>query len=405
MEVWNRRDLVPPVLNTFACATKHSKDEIRCLISTITDALRYFESQASFDQAAAYVSRFCVHWDNRFYNMHGFRLIKQLNQSLLRYRTVDVVHMLSNFLNLLPDGNYLEKIVQLPTRGNLDYLLVRCQGLAKLFSRIASLSENAARFYVRFMSTGSFFNVCSLFLCLLAEVWYKSIYICQKIVQIYNKLYPFRSLLQNTAEDWPLGIDCFYPENLGIWLGKEYSQRIIACEEGAQDLKLSSDSNLFLLLSKETSDRTTSNTIDARINATLTKPTIETDMSASIPKAILLKQIQFDEGERIDRMPFAKAKQLPNKPHFDAQSVKSKFDVKNFLDEEKTKRRQNLSQAVTQNLADNAFNAFASSMAREMNRMGTKDLLQIFKQELTELIGRSPSGGKGKSKMNKRSSK
>ncbi|KXJ76112.1 hypothetical protein RP20_CCG010322 [Aedes albopictus] len=405
MELWNRRDLVPPVVNTFSCKTKNCKEEIRIFIGAVADAEHYFESQTSFEQAAAYVSRFCVRWGNRFYNMHGFRLLKRLNQSLLRYRAVNIGRILANLRSLLPDGNYLEKTVQLPTRANLDYLLVRLQGLAKLFCRIVALSKDAARFYVRFMSTGYFFNVCSLFLCLLAEVWYKSREMCRKLVLIYNQLHTFRTLLQNTAEEWPSGIECFYPEDLGTWLGDEFVQEIAPVDDSAhKEFHLNTNTDLFLLLSTENPDLSTAKKIDASIATKLAKPTIEADLSASVPKSLLLRKIQSDEGERIDRPSSTTSKKTPEptKRRFDPKSIKSKFDVKKFLEEEKAQRRQNRSEALTRDVADNVFNAFASGMARDVNQMGTSDLLRVFREELAELVDKRRLEEGNKSKKNKR---
>ncbi|XP_065087232.1 uncharacterized protein LOC135708964 [Ochlerotatus camptorhynchus] len=400
MELWNRRDLVPPVLNTYACKTKNCKDEIRSFITAVTEALGFFESQKSFEKAAAYVSRFSVRWNNRFYNMHGFRLLKRLNQSLLRFRSVDIVHLLTNLASLLPDGNYLEKTAQLPTLANLDYLLVRLQGLGKLFCRIVALAWDAARYYVRFMSTGYFFNISSMFLCLLAEVWFKSKDICQRIVAFYNRLLPFRLFLQNTSEEWPSGIKCIYPEDLGVWLGEEYSEEILAQDDSAAGLNLKPDTSLFLLLTAEKEDLSTTKKVDALIDDKLARPSTEGEIIASIPKVLLMQRIKSDEGERVDRKRSTSAKNATGMPRFNADKIKSKFDVKKFIDDEKLKRRQDLSQAVTQDVNNNAFNAFATSMIRDLNQMSTGDFVKVFKDELKDLLGGRL--GKNKPKKNKR---
>lgn len=375
--------------------------EIRSFIAAVTEALGFFQSQRSFENAAAYVKRFCVRWNNRFYNMHGFRLLKRLNQSLLRYRTVDIVYLLTNIASLLPDGNYLEKTAQLPTRANLDYLLVRLQGLGKLFCRIVALAWDAARYYVRFMSTGYFFNVSSMFLCLLAEIWYKSKIICQRIVVFYNQLLPFRSYLQNASEVWPSGIQCLFPEDLGAWLGEEYSQNISVQDNPAAILNLKPDTNLFLLLTSEKHDLSTNKKIDAFIDNKLAKPTSEEEMRTSIPKALLMQRLKSDEGERVDRKPPKSTKATPShQPRFSADKIKSKFDVKKFIDDEKLKRRTNLSQAVTRDINDKVFNAFANSITRDLNKMGTSDLVKIFKDDLKDLLGGRL--GTNKPKKNKR---
>ncbi|XP_055612841.1 uncharacterized protein LOC129759418 [Uranotaenia lowii] len=380
MDLWNQRDLVPPVLFTFQCKTKHCKDEIRALYSTIQNASDYFTNQQGFEKAAAYVSRFTVNWSNRFYNMHGFRLFKRINQALLRVRSVDIGRILLNLLSLLPEGTFLTKTIDLPTLANLDYLMIRLQGLSKLFCHIVAITREAARYYIRFISTGYFFNLNSIFICLLAEVWYKSRDICTKVVHYYEELYPLRNILQNNGKPWPTSGDCDLPKSLSKWLGDDWVKLIdIDVDSGEGILNIGTDSSLFLFLTGDDEDLASGKKIDAAIEKKIATGGVE----SSKPKELLVQRIKADEGEVVRRDSKPKATKTDLKV---VDNVKSKFDVKKFLDDEKRKRQTDINQAVTGKVKDQVFNVFAKNMLRELNQLPTKELVQMFKEELSKII-------------------
>ncbi|XP_001866590.2 uncharacterized protein LOC6049901 [Culex quinquefasciatus] len=382
MDLWNQKDLVPPALATYMCKSKSCKSEIRALVSTLSEAIQYFESLGSFDEAAAYLSRFATRWNNRFYNMHGFRLLKRLNQALVRFRSVDIVRILTNVFSTLPDGNYLEPVVELPTRGNVDYLLVRLQGVAKLFCRIVVLAKEAARYYVRFMSSGYFFNLSSMFLCLQAEIWFKSREICRQTVQFYNKLVTLREFLDLGTSGWPSNDGLNLPEQLCTWLGDDWTNDIIASEDQTKELNLRSGTNLFVLLTGEPADLSTTQKVDKQIAAKLA--TDDSQPMQSIPKALLMQRISAaaDLGEVVSRKaPIPKKTPVKKSPTSDElNAVKSKFDVKNFLDEEKRKRREDPQQALSKNVMAGQFGVFVNGIYRDMNRLPTTEFVQEFKQ-------------------------
>ncbi|XP_058824828.1 uncharacterized protein LOC131685250 [Topomyia yanbarensis] len=389
MELWNKRDLAPPVLITFKCKTKHCKEDIRALCTALSTALRYFESLQSFEKAAAYVSRFSIRWNNRFYNMHGFRLLKRLNQALLRFRSVDIVRVLTDLVSMMPDVNYLEKTVDLPTRASLDFLLIRLQGLAKLFFRIVVLSKDAAKYYIRFISACYFFNLSSMFLCLLAEIWYKSRDICQQIGKFYNQLFPLRMLLADDGNEWPSKGAAALPDNLVAWMGDDWTEEIVIREDQSTVLNLRPGTDLFLLLTGEEEDLSSSRKIDARIDS---KVSATKDSATSLPRTILMQNIKSDIGEVVVRQTKKpKEKQIDWRP---VERLKSKFDVKKFLEEEKQKRKQDLPRALTSKVNSAAFNAFASSMMRESGKMSTGDYVRVFTEELEALVGKKKTSSK-----------
>uniref|UniRef100_A0A1Q3EXV7 Nucleolus and neural progenitor protein-like N-terminal domain-containing protein n=1 Tax=Culex tarsalis TaxID=7177 RepID=A0A1Q3EXV7_CULTA len=389
MELWNQKDLVPPALATYRCKSKSCKAEIRALVSTLSEAIQYYEQlSSSFDLAAAYLSRFTTRWNNRFYNMHGFRLLKRLNQAVVRFRSVDIVRILTNVFSTLPDGNYLEPVVELPTRGNLDYLLVRLQGVAKLFCRIVVLAKEAARYYVRFMSSGYFFNLSTMFLCLQAEIWLKARQICQRTVEFYNKLITLRPFLEPGASSWPSKDGISLPEQLCTWLGDDWTNEIIAKDDSAKELNLKSSTNLFVLLTGEPTDLSTTQKVDKQIASKLSA---EDQVVSSIPKGLLMQRISAatDLGEVVSRKASSpKATPAKESPRSDdgLVAIRSKFDVRKFLDEEKRKRREDPKQALSRDVMAGQFGVFVAGISRDMNRLPTKEFVREFKQGWKKMV-------------------
>ncbi|XP_055640735.1 uncharacterized protein LOC129778089 [Toxorhynchites rutilus septentrionalis] len=384
MEIWNKLDLVPPVLFTHKCKTKNRKDDIRSFCSTIATAHQYFESLHAFEKAAAYLSRFAIRFNDRFYNMHGFRQLKKLKQALLRFRVVDVSHVLSNMSSMLPYTGYLEKSVELPTRSNLDYLLVRLQGLGKLFCRIVVLAKDAAKYYVRFITTSYFFNLTSIFLCLLAEIWCMSKVMCARIVDFYNRLVPFRMLLEDAGKQWPTEGECVFPDDLATWLGSEWIEEVAARDDSTKSLNLRTDTNLFQLLTEEQEDFSSSKEVDRRIENKLSSELDTELLQASIPSKLLMQRIRTDDGETIVRESTKSAKSELDLSAID--SIRSKYDVKKFLEDEKQRRKQNLTLALTRTVNESTFSVFSTSMMRDLHKLSTKDYVTLFKDEFGSLV-------------------
>ncbi|XP_053690910.1 uncharacterized protein LOC128739450 [Sabethes cyaneus] len=382
MELWNERDLAPPVMVTFPCKTKNRKDAILAFTSSISSALQYFQSLQSFEKAGAYLSRFITRWNNRFYNMHGFQLLKKLKQALQRIASVDIVRILTNVSSTLP--SYLDKTVELPNRAMLDYLLVRLQGLAKLLCRTIVVAKQAARYYIRFISNGYFFNLSSMFLCLLAEIWFKSREMCQRIAAYYDELVPMRSLLVDDGKEWPSKGGVLLPDSFSTWLADDWTEEVVAKPIENDALNLQPDTDLFVLLTGEAEDLSSKQKVDDQLNkkAKAEEPT----KRQSIPTNLLMNRIKSDAGETVQRKSNKSAGKKPVDCKAVVEKMKSKFDCKQFLEHEKQKRKENVSLALTRNVKAPTFDKFASKMKRGFDKMSTKDYVTTFKQELKLLL-------------------
>lgn len=154
--------------------------------------------------------------------MKGLHEMKKARQALLRYLNMDLVSVIESF-----KGFVSEESVTVPYQQNLDYILIRMQGLSKLFIRVVGCTKRSATFFLGLIKAGSFYSKGVIFLSTLAKVWSLSREFCKAVVDQYNQLREFRErLLPKPGLKW---VDGAYelPESLEVWLGDEYTSLII----------------------------------------------------------------------------------------------------------------------------------------------------------------------------------
>lgn len=157
--------------------------------------------------------------------MKGIHDMKKSHQTLLRYLNMDILSSLETFKSFVCEES--GKSVTVPHRQNLDYILIKLQGLAKLLIRVVECSKNSARFFLGLIKAGSFYMKGVIFLSTLASIWFRSRDLCKLIVEQYNKLIEFREILEEKPGlKW---IDGQYelPDTLDTWLGHEYTNLIV----------------------------------------------------------------------------------------------------------------------------------------------------------------------------------
>uniref|UniRef100_A0A182T9T1 Nucleolus and neural progenitor protein-like N-terminal domain-containing protein n=1 Tax=Anopheles maculatus TaxID=74869 RepID=A0A182T9T1_9DIPT len=229
------------------CKTKDIEEEIRAATKTCTNMLNYYATLTTFETAVAFQSRFCIRFKNRLRNMYGFQIMRRLNQILVRIKSMDLVRVIVDLQSFFPESNYLERQVNLPVRSNLEYLLVRMQGLSKLLLRVVYLTKEAARYHLKQIAIGFLYHMFSMFLGLMGELWLFARAVCRRTVQFYNELYPALAILPKAHKKWlPDGYDL--PVNLADWLGEEYEREVLHICESNDALELGVNSNIFTLL-------------------------------------------------------------------------------------------------------------------------------------------------------------
>lgn len=160
----------------------------------------------------------------QFRIMRGLHEMKKAQQALLRYLNLDLVTTIESFKGFINDES--SKSVTLPFQPNLDFILLRFQGLSMLLLRTVGCLKKCAKYFLGFIKAGSFYSKGIVFLSTLATVWCHSRDICKTLVTHYNRLRGFREYLQvKPGERWT---DQPYelPEKLQLWMGEDWTNVI-----------------------------------------------------------------------------------------------------------------------------------------------------------------------------------
>ncbi|XP_035779551.1 uncharacterized protein LOC118459871 isoform X1 [Anopheles albimanus] len=386
MEIWNRLDLAPPALMNEECKTKHIKDEIRALTNTSGKMLVYFLSLQKFEKAAAYVSRFCVRYKARQRNMHGFQIMRRINQTLLRIKRLDIVREITDFHSFLPESSYIEKVMRLPVRSNLEHLLIRLQGLAKLLLRVVLLTKDAACYQLKQINRVFLFYHSSTFLALMGELWLLARNICRRVNLYYDELYPTLGILPVCTDRW-LPDQYTLPVSIAEWIGDQYQEEIVRGSTKKTSTETQPSYSIFNLLQHHGPEEP--------MNALkLTKGarddvTEECEASlASVPKPMLLEALRSDTGEKIDSLRKLSG-YVPKSKSFDVTKlnhIKSKFQVKQFIAEERNNRTADYNQSATAGKSESQFGDFNVRLMKEYNRLSSAEFVKFFKEQLVLLI-------------------
>lgn len=156
--------------------------------------------------------------------MRGLHEMKKAHQALLRYLNLNLVTAIESFKGFINDDS--AKSITLPFQPNLDYILLRLQGLSMLLLRVVGCLKKCAKYFLGLIKAGSFYSKGVVFLSTIAAVWCQSRDICKTLVIHYNKLRVFRECLQvKPGERWT---DIAYelPEKLELWMGDGWTEVI-----------------------------------------------------------------------------------------------------------------------------------------------------------------------------------
>lgn len=345
--------------------------------------LSYYATLSTFEKAAAYHSRFCNRWKNRLRNMHGFQIMRRLNQMLIRFKNMDLVRIAMDFHSFLPESNYIDREVNLPVRSNLEHLLVKMQGLSKMLLRVVYLTKEAARYHLKQIATSFLYHMFSMFLALTAELWLFARSVCKWTVQFYDELYPALAILPETKKRWlPEGYQL--PASLAAWLGEEYEQEILCKGGRSEALELGVNSNIFTILQHKSKDDEDNFLAHIETACRLDKEDKLIQPSFStVPKAMLLQSLRSDTGELVQRVEKTAAQQ------FDIgklNHIRSKFHVQQFLVQERANRTNSPAEALTHGISEIHFGDFNVRLMKNFNQLSSAEFVKYFKNQLQELI-------------------
>lgn len=180
-------------------------------------------SHEVFDNIAAIASRLIARRSASFRHQTGFKLLRKTNVALCRLHDIQLVNAIETFAGTIPDYKLTGATKQeLPTRENLEFLLVRIQATAKLLLRIAQCSREAATAFLNYIHRTFFLETCTVYLGVLAEIWQMSRTLCTRVILFYNGLRPYCRHFRAGARPWlPEGYKL--SANLEAFLGDAWS--------------------------------------------------------------------------------------------------------------------------------------------------------------------------------------
>lgn len=240
MELWNEINLPLPLYsnceisrsqlgkNRFISKSICDNDlilDIEKFTKVLQETIEFLRNSERFHAEAAQLSRLIFLNCKQFRMMKGLNEMKKSQQALLRYLNMDTATAIETFKGFITEDN--SSTVSVPYQQNLDYILIRLQGLAKLLIRVVSCSRKCATYFLGLIKAGSFYSKGVVFLSTLASIWSQSREFCKFSVQQFNKLREYRDCLKvKPGLGW---IDGEYeiPRELELWLGDEWTYLIM----------------------------------------------------------------------------------------------------------------------------------------------------------------------------------
>lgn len=179
---------------------------------------------SDFVELSALASRLVARRCHSFRSQYGFQFLRKTTVAVARLHQVNIIDILSNFLGTLPDYQLPTKI-SLPTRDNFDYVLIRLQGLSKIFVRIVVCAKECSHAFLKYIHRNFFLETCVLYVGLLAQIWDLAKRLCESTVDLYAKLFPFRLHFKNNKKQWNNGHSVeFLPETLDTFIGVDFEE-------------------------------------------------------------------------------------------------------------------------------------------------------------------------------------
>ena len=189
--------------------------ELKRLIKALIDAVKYFKNQDHFSMEAALLSRCIYRMKMKFRSDKGLKAMEKMNRCLRQYLHVDIDKVISNFYESLPKKN--DRSVYLPTRGMLEHVLVRLQGVSQLLNRLVVTALIAANSMGNKIQMGHCWKLAFLIFSLVSRIWFIAKDILKYCCKFYEVVLDFRFVFEDVGKPW-LPSEYKFPSNLEKWL-------------------------------------------------------------------------------------------------------------------------------------------------------------------------------------------
>lgn len=290
-----------------------------------------------FNETAALIGRLMARRKNSFRLMPGFRAVCKLNAALCRLLRLDLQRELEHFRSALPDVCDNEVSGEMPTRSNLEYILVRMLSFHHLQQRIRECCLSATKYFGQMLRNNYFMDSLTLLIAAIAKINSLSTLQSNNCASLYNKLYPQRSSFPQVEKHQFLSENCKLPAQL---------EQIKLPQQPVEEAN------------------------PAAVTLNLQPPTIVTKLERAKKKA------KADVGEKIERQ----TQEAPQETDFQLSGLVSVEDVKHFIVRESKARTNTPDSCLTKAIQNHEWLAAKTLFERKVQAKEQAKALKIFRK-------------------------
>lgn len=273
---------------------------------------------------------------NSFSKLHGFKETCKINSALCRLLRVNINELLDNFLGALPEFVTENFPVEVPTRNNLDYVIIRTVSYYKILKRISSCCLKAGEYYIHLLTKGFFFEILTLLLAVISKIYKLVNVIGNSTIDLYNILLKYR-------KKFPEGKVNLY-ENLEL---PTTLQRFKFELKTPENLEASNNKSTMKLV--ET----------AVLKPQIPKPTNEI-------------------GRKVEDFGLV--------AEFDINNFKTSHDISTFFKEENIRRKEKNGTSLTEKISFGDWKMISSVVSKKIMANDDKNAISTFKRLMTKYL-------------------
>jgi len=370
-DFWNSLTLISPPFTTYSVPRKNFG--IEKFKKYLENAIAYFTDQTSFFDEINHISQFIYMGKNQYKMMKGFQEMKKTHQAAIRLKRLNIVDILEAFNSYVADDFQAE--ILLPSRQNLDYVLIKLQGVSKILIRTITCSRKSARYFLGLIRNGSFYIKGSIFVSTLAKVWDMSRQMCQYTVSLYNNLQQFRDKLREIKNCEWIANNCVFSEKLEDWLGDEYDYFV---NNETYDTKMLTKSEDIENFRKEIHQVT-----EILKNFRTEEKEVKVE-SRNIPEPVKIENLELEID---DFKPISRNEVSQIDYDHSLSSVRSRDNVKLFLKFEDKYRKQDAQKSITiKRIKQKAWKDIKNDLKNKLLLMQESSLVEYFHDNLNHYI-------------------
>ncbi|KAL0129768.1 hypothetical protein PUN28_001792 [Cardiocondyla obscurior] len=216
--IWNLSVLERPPYTTWQISlldAKRNGIDINRFKAALTTATNDLKSMSDLHLNAAVLSRLIYRMKSKFRNDKGLKYMAKLNKALLNYYNMSLE---KEYTTLQSDLRLEDKSYVLPSKQNVEYMLVRTLGFAKLMTRVEEISRYTSHFLKARIKLGHAWTVALIAYATTSRIWFHVRNAIRKCCKWYNELYQCAEQFQYVGTKLWLPTDQSLPHDLKSWL-------------------------------------------------------------------------------------------------------------------------------------------------------------------------------------------